>query len=179
MYIVSRLYADEQKGYSPAIGQPYGTLPNWALVVQAASGIAGRGSAELYAASSTQVCPTSRALFGREMTRTYAINATGHSGQPGDPDNYDNVAPEAHIRLDRIEFPSLAPIYFDSAPATPAPGAPPPTRTASVIDLRLAEHVSRRIGYIHAKRGRFQVVFADGAAGVFEAVREEWVTPLP
>jgi hypothetical protein len=46
-------------------------------VVQTGVGLNGTAAADLYAAGSVLVCPTSRARFGRDMQRTYAINATG------------------------------------------------------------------------------------------------------
>src|SRR5262245_11111684 len=88
--IACRVYADESKGRGPAIGQPYAQLPNWALVVQSYSGKDG-ASTELYSSRSILVCPTIAAYYRDEpMTRTYAMNATGHSGLPGDPDNFDD-----------------------------------------------------------------------------------------
>lgn len=177
IYIASRAYADEYKGMSPALGQPYAAPPNWALVVQQSSGLAGSTSSELYAAGSVLVCPTSRAVCGSAMQRTYAINATGHSGLSDDPDDYD-TAP-AHIRVDRVQFPSRTLFYLDSAPATPAPGAPPATRTASVLDFRRPDHAPDRIGFIHAKSRAFQAVFFDGAAHVRTDIAPEWSQPLP
>jgi prepilin-type N-terminal cleavage/methylation domain-containing protein len=179
VFVASRAYADENRGVSPAIGQPYAAPPNWALVVQQSAGLAGGTASDLYAAGSVLVCPTSRSIHGAAMQRTYAINATGHSGRDADPDNYDIVSPQAHIRLDRVLFPSRAPLCFDSLPAIPAPGAPPPTRTASVLDFRRPDHIAERLAFIHAMRRAFQVVFVDGAASVRREVAAEWAEPLP
>src|SRR5262249_40596821 len=95
-----QFYASENKGRGPAVGQPYTALPNWALVVQSYSGQAGEGT-ELYSTRSVLVCPSTAAIYRQEpMTRTYAMNATGHAGLPGDPDNYDDPAHAAFIRFD-------------------------------------------------------------------------------
>lgn len=173
--MICRAYGDENKGKSPAIGQPYAALPNWALVVQAGSGLAGTTGAELFAARSVLVCPTSRAKYGPDMTRTYAINATGHGGAAGDPDNYD-IGP-AHIQMDRIELPSDTPLFVDSLATPSGPDAPPPTRTASVLDFRI--HTASRLGFIHAHERGFGAGFADGSGAVHTGVGERWVLPLP
>ena len=179
IYIVCRSYADENKGLSPAIGQPYAALPNWALVVQTGAGLNGTGAADLYAAGSVLVCPTSRAKFGRDMQRTYAINATGHAGLPGDPDNYDQALPVAQIRMERIVRPSSTPFFVDSLPAASAPGAPPPTRTASMIDWRQPAHVTDRLAKIHAQERGWNTGFFDGSASVSGQVDPAWEEPLP
>ncbi|MEI7657441.1 MAG: prepilin-type N-terminal cleavage/methylation domain-containing protein [Phycisphaerae bacterium] len=173
----TRVYADQHRGLSPAIGVPYASLPNWALAVQASFGGGGETPGDLYAAGSILVCPTSRATFGRDMQRTYAINATGHAGLAGDPDHYDAV--QAHIRLDRIAAPSLAVLFVDSLPAPAAPGSPPPTRTASMIDWRQESHVRERLARLHASRRGWNAAMADGSASTHVAVRPEWSDPLP
>jgi len=166
--IAIRAYADESKGRSPALGIPYGTLPNWALVVQAASGIVGTTGGELYSQRSSLVCPTAKGVYGDQMQRTYAINTSGHSGRAGDPDNYD--ASLVSIRLDLVDRPSDAPILIDSAAAPIVGEAPPPTRTLSVIDFRDDGQVLARIGRVHGSRRSFNTVFVDGSArGVVEA----------
>ena len=177
--IACRGYADENRGLSPAIGQPYASLPNWALVVQQSSGLSGTSGGDLYAAGSVLVCPTSRARNGAGMQRTYAINATGHAGLGTDPDNYDLIAPQAHIRLDRVQFPSLLPLLLDSSPSPVGPDAPPPTRTASVLDFRQADHITIRLALIHAQGHGFQAVCIDGAAAARREVPAEWAQPLP
>src|SRR3954471_5031392 len=53
-YTICRMYADENKGYSPALGQPYADIPTWGLVVQTALGMGGTG-AELYSEKSSLV----------------------------------------------------------------------------------------------------------------------------
>jgi prepilin-type N-terminal cleavage/methylation domain-containing protein len=179
IYLIARAYADEHKGLSPAIGQPYAALPNWALVVQTSVGLTGTAAADLYAAGSILVCPTSRARFGRDMQRTYAINATGHAGQPGDPDNYDALAPIAQIKMDRIERPSSTPFFVDSMPAAAAPGAPPPTRTASMIDWRQPAHVTERLAMIHAQERGWNTGFFDGSAAITTGIDPGWREPLP
>jgi prepilin-type N-terminal cleavage/methylation domain-containing protein len=170
-------YADEHRGYSPALGAPYATLPNWALVVQESTGVRGTTASELYSERSALVCPTLRAMHGPQMQRTYAINATGHAGAPGDPDNYD--LPSAHLRLDRIPRPSDTAIFVDSAPTYIPPPAPPPTRTASVLDFRNAEHVANRLARPHGSGTQFQAGHADGSAKVYREIPAFWSDPLP
>lgn len=186
MFLACRAYADENKGRGPAIGQPYGSIPNWALVVQSTSGRPGETSAELYARQSVLVCPTMNATYGGNMARTYAMNATGHAGRsagPGlaDPDNYDAdplTNPIAAIRFDSVTRPSDAILLVDSAADVTTTGAPPPTRTASVIDFRDPTHVTNRIGAFHSRRS-FQWVNFDGAARRGSAVERIWLEPLP
>lgn len=177
IFIICRSYADENKGCSPVLGVPYGTLPNWALVVQASTGIAGTTGGELYSERSALVCPSARALFGNKMQRTYAINATGHFGQPGDPDNYD--AAEASIRMDRVQRPADFAMFVDSAPAFIPPPAPPPTRTASVLDFRIPSHTTDRLGRPHASKRGFHAVMLEGSARPYVEVPAAWLEPLP
>ncbi len=157
IYIICRAYADENKGRSPVLGVPYGTMPNWALVVQASAGVRGETSAELYAERSVLVCPSSRATYGPQMQRTYAANVTGHSGLGGDPDNFD--AAPASVNMDRVERAGEMPWVVDSAATIIPPPAPPPTRTASVLDFRLPDHVNNRLARPHASG-------AGGSAGL-------------
>ncbi len=187
MAVICEQYANDHKGAYPAIGQPYAALPNWALVIQQASGRTGT-STELYSTSSVLVCPATRALLGPHMTRTYAMNATGHSGlaaqpgpveQPSAPDRTNYDTGPAHIRRDLIRTPSILVLLLDSAPAAPAPGAPPPTRTASVIDFRLESHVRERVGRFHAGLQVFHAVRFDGSAAGYRDVPVEWAQPLP
>jgi len=176
-FLICRLYADDHRGWSPAIGVPYGTPPNWALVVQSASGLSGGTSAELYTTRSVLVCPTTRGRLGGQLQRTYAMNATGHAGRPGDPDNYD-VEP-AFIRMDRVERTTEAVLLVDAAAAPIAGPAPPPTRLASVLDFRDARHRSERLGRIHGRRGGFQGAMLDGSAKGFAEIPGAWSDPLP
>ncbi len=176
-FVICRSYADDARGLSPAIGQPYAAPPNWALVVLQGSGLSGGGSADLYYVRSVLVCPTARLLLGSDMQRTYAINATGHAGRPTDPDNYDTE--QAHIQLDRVGFPSRAVLLVDSGIAAPAPGAPPPTRTASVLDFREPLHVTERLALRHAGLRFFQGAMIDGSASAMREADPEWLRPLP
>lgn len=180
------LYAGENRGQGPAIGQPYASWPNWALVVQTYAGQAGSSSADLYATRSVLVCPSAAAVLGVQMQRTSAMNATGHAGLPAmngyppDPDDYDDPQRPAFIRLDRIEAPAHVPLILDSsspAPATSNP--PPPTRTAGAIDFRQEAHVAWRVGRYHGRPGRLSVGACDGAARTWLAVMPEWERPLP
>jgi prepilin-type N-terminal cleavage/methylation domain-containing protein len=175
--MICRLYADDHKGLSPAIGQPYAAIPNWALVTQQGAGLTGSSTSDLYAAGSILVCPTSRARFGRDLQRTYAINATGHAGQPGDPDDYDVT--QTHIRLDRVARPSSANFFVDSLLAPAAPGSPPSTRTASMIDWRQPRHVTERLARIHAEDRGFNAAACDGSVRLTLDVDPAWVEPLP
>jgi prepilin-type N-terminal cleavage/methylation domain-containing protein len=190
IYVISRAYADEYKGMGPALGQPYSALPNWALVVQAASGTGG------FAAGSVLVCPTVQGAYGRSMERTYAINATGHAGQSGDTSNYDDAPPlpGAHVAFDRMADPSRRLLVLDSTAAPTAPGNPPATRTSSVLDLRQTGHAGR-IGWFHGGRlpfdatlppgptnraaDRFDGAMYDGSARAMAQIEEHWREPLP
>jgi len=178
--MICRQYADQHKGYGPAIGQPYTQLPNWALVVQSEAGQAGEGS-DLYSTRSVLVCPSIAAYYRAEpMTRTYAMNATGHAGLPGDPDNYDDAGHPAFIHFDAVATPSGTPLLMDSAvppPTTSDP--PPPTRTASTLDFRQPEHVAQRLWRFHGNGKRFDVADLDGSARAWGEVRSAWLRPLP
>lgn len=170
-------YADDYKGFTPALGVPYGTLPNWALAVQANAGLTGNSSAELYTQRSVLVCPSCNAKLGGSMQRTYAINVTGLAGAPGDAANYD-AAPGAYINLNRLDRPADRCLFIDSAPAAVAPGSPPPTRTSSVIDFRNSAHTAERIGRFHSGDS-FNVGHFDGSATNTREVLPLWLDPLP
>jgi prepilin-type N-terminal cleavage/methylation domain-containing protein len=195
MFIVCRQYADEHRGFGPAIGQPYAAIPNWALVVQAAAGRAGSSPSDLYTTGSrvsVLVCPTAEKVNARPMQRTYAMNATGHAGltRPDgttDPTDFDTPSPPAssplaHINMDApIPRPSDTPLLIDSridAAQALAPGAPPPTRTASVLDFRQEPHVSNRLGDFHTQR-QFQFAAFDGSAKPGTTIPDWWRDPLP
>lgn len=169
------VYADENAGLGPALGVPYAEVPNWALVVQSLAGAAGVG-AERYSTRSILVCPEARAKFGPGMTRTYAANATGHAGLPGDPDNFD--AAQAHVRFALVQRPSDACMAVDSLPLPPGPGQPPPTRTSSVIDFRQPDHIARRLSAPHA-RGLVAFAAFDGSARTATPTPPPWLLPLP
>jgi prepilin-type N-terminal cleavage/methylation domain-containing protein len=182
---ICRVYADENKGKSPAIGQPYADYPNWALVIQTVAGQGGAGATtpgELYSTRSVLVCPTVASYYRQEqMVRTYAMNATGHSGLPGDPDNYDDVMRRAYLRMDSVEFPSTTPLLMDSAVPPPTiSNPPPPTRTASMLDFRLPDHVQDRLGRFHAgKQKQFDAAAFDGSARGHREVPPWWSERLP
>lgn len=182
-HLICAQYADAYKGYGPAIGQPYGSVPNWALVVQTeAKGgerRAGTGPGEVFEEVGILVCPACQAQTGARMTRTYAMNATGLAGLPGDSGDYDARA--TSIRFDLVGSPAVTPLLVDSAPTEPGPGMPPRTRTASVIDFRQDGHVAERLGYWHGGRAdrRCHAVMFDGSARGFEAVDEAWLGVLP
>lgn len=183
--VICRLYADEHGGLSPAIGVPYASTPNWALVVLEGAGRAGTGS-ELYGESTVLVCPSNRARSGLALTRTYAINATGHARDPSDPvraadpDNYD--AEQAHIRMDLADLARSGPLLIDSTFAPIVPGSPPPTRTASMIDFRQTPQVVERVGVVHGRKSS-NYANLDGSARAISLdlpnIPANWTRPLP
>ena len=175
--IMLRAYADENKGWGPAIGQPYATLPNWSLVVQASSGRAGSTGTELFSTASALVCPSCRAFYARDMTRCYAMNSTGHSGAPGDPDTYDSATAPAYIHFDVIQAPSKMALLVDSLESPAAANLPPSTRTWSVLDFRDPQQITGRLGRFHA--GAFNAARFDGSAETYKDVPAFWATPLP
>jgi len=195
MGLICQSYADENKGFGPAIGQPYAELPNWALVVQSSAGRAGSTGAELYAAGRDTVlsCPSVGGFYGRALQRTYAMNATGHAGlaRPDgatDASNFDRAVdllppgtPRAHVRFELVDRPSDRCLLMDSridASQAAAPGAPPVTRTASVLDFRQPGHVRERLGVVHARKA-FQFVAFDNSARGARDVPAWWIEPLP
>jgi prepilin-type N-terminal cleavage/methylation domain-containing protein len=177
-----RAYANENRGIGPALGQPWNTLPNWALVVQSEAGRHGRDGAALYDPFSILVCPTAGAFYARDMTRTYAVNATGHAGRPGDRGDFDRLDFPAHVRFDRVRRPSHTPMLMDSAVAPVIGDAPPPTRATSVIDFREPSHVDTRLGRFHAPIAglpSFHAAFFDGSARPRHQPEDHWLEPLP
>lgn len=193
-YVACRLYANDHAGLGPAIGQPYVSVPFWALVVQEYAGAAidpdnqtGDGQrldVELYSTRSVLVCPTVDAAYASDMTRTYAMNATGHAGLvppegPADPDDYDDERTTAHIDFDRVVSPSGYVLLTDSAVTYIPDDAPPPSRTSSVIDFRQDEHVLTRLGKFHSTNKAFGGVLLDGAARSWTDVPDAWRDPLP
>ncbi len=184
MGVACQSYADENRGISPAIGQPYTSYPNWAFVVQHAAGLTGTMPQEIYTQrGSVLVCPTVDAFYAEDMTRTYAMNGTGHAGPAfQDPDDYDDAADPGHIRQDRgggVARPSETPIFLDSATDPYASNPAPPTRTASIIDFRNEAHVPERLGRFHARGTIFQAAMFDGSARACRDVAEHWKERLP
>lgn len=177
--LLCTLYADEHRGVGPALGVPWESLPNWALVVQQGAGAPGDTAATLYRERSALVCPSTEAALRRGMTRTYAMNATGHAGAAmGDATSFDNPDRPGHVRFDLVPRPSLAPMAVDSAIAFIPDGAPPPTRTSSVLDFRQDAHVSQRLGRVHGA-GAFHAVLFDTAARRHDQPGALWREPLP
>lgn len=177
-YMACRVYADENRGVGPAIGQPYAAPPNWGLVVQSYGGQEGAGPQNAYSTRSSLVCPTVDRAYPERMTRTYAMNATGHAGQPGDPDNYDDPNQPGHIRFDHVDRTTEIPLLMDAAVSYLPDNAPPPTRTSSMLDFRQESHVQRRLGRFHGKRGDFQAAMFDGSSRRFENPMALWIEPL-
>ncbi len=174
--IIARGYADQFKGQSPALGVPYATVPNWALVVQQDAGVNAVGSAA-YVPASVLVCPNVKVLDGRTMTRTYAINATGLSGQVGDRANYD--AAQTHVRVDLIESAGERIAFVDSGTAPTASNAAPPDRTASVLDLRIVQHQKERVARPHDRGKALNAAMYDGSARAMKEKTAAWEVPLP
>lgn len=177
-FLMCRMYADDNRGFGPAIGQPWAEPPNWALIVQRDSGRDGQTADELYANRSVLVCPTIDRHYPQDMTRTCAMNATGHAGIADDPDSFDDAARPAHIRFDLVESPALTPLILDSAIAFIPGDAPPPTRTSSVIDFRQPSHAAQRLGRFH-EGARFNASMFDGSARGWPEPLPEWSDPLP
>lgn len=179
--IACRVYADENKARGPAIGQPYAQLPNWALVVQSYAAKDGDTANELYSTRSVLVCPTIASHYrDLPMTRTYAMNATGHAGLPGDPDNFDDTGRPAFLRFDNVPYPATTPLLMDSAvPPPTTTNPPPPTRTASVLDFRQPDHVEQRLGRFHSRQRLFDAAAFDGSAKSHIDVQPAWRIALP
>ena len=169
-------YALDNKGRSPALGIPYGALPNWAFVVQESMGRSGLAR-DVYASGSGSplICPQTAAKLGPQTQRTYAVTVTGHNKNPftQDPDDYDDQ-PVA-IRLDLVQQPSAMALLVDSALAPDAP----PERTASVLDWRLPDHVAVRLARPHADARQLNWVSIDGSARLAPGPSEAWKQPLP
>ena len=179
-FLICQMYADANDEIGPAIGQPYGRPPNWALVVLEASGMAGQTAGELYDEGTALVCPTTNRAFGGDMTRTYAMNATGHADTAlGDPDSYDDPDNPGHIRFGLVRFPDRVPLLVDSRPAFIAGDGPPPTRSSSVIDFRNADHVTDRLAVLHGSADRFNAAHFDGSARGLAEPPAGWADPLP
>lgn len=194
IFLSLRQFADENKGMGPALGQPYTTLPNWALIVQSTAGLSGSTRAELLTKKSVLVCPTINNAYGGRMDRTYGINATGHAGLTGvtspsgrvydDPDNYDDAVAGAAVNFDEVVSTSDTVCVLDSAVTTVVSGAPPATSTSSVLDFRQQSHVDTRVGRFHSggaykRDGVFQAVRYDGSARSSKDVLRDWLEPLP
>jgi len=178
----SMLYASEHDGASPALGVPWFREPFWAVVVQQQANPTGDTASELYVEDSVLVCPTAESRDGPGLTRTYAVNVTGHAGLPGDRDDYDTG--QAFIDTWRVERPASSPWYFDSAMTAIEGDGPPPTRTISTLDFRQEDHVENRLGWRHGavrdgKGTRFDASMLDGSARAFEEIGDGWDRPLP
>jgi prepilin-type N-terminal cleavage/methylation domain-containing protein len=180
---IMQQYADDYKGLSPALGQPDTAMPNWAFVAARAQGLEGESVADALRERSAMACPSASAFYGVPMIRTYAINGTGHNKGgdfPSDPDSFDDATVTAHIRTGLVQFPSQQPLLADSARAPTAP----PNRTASVLDMRLADHRANRLLRVHGSRSAYQATMFDTSARifrdtVFDATDSIWLRPLP
>jgi prepilin-type N-terminal cleavage/methylation domain-containing protein len=190
-YVACRAYADENRGVGPAIGQPYNRPPNWAYIVQSAAGkdvaaevletptpTPSEETNAIYANRSALVCPTVDARYPEAMTRTYAMNATGHAGGT-DPDNFDDPERPGHIRFDLVLRPHAAALLVDSQRAPVVGDAPPATRCIGTIDFRQPAHVEARLAKFHDRDTGFNVVFLDGSARTAREPDPAWLEPLP
>ncbi len=168
----SSVYADENEGWSPALGVPWGRVPFWALVVQE------HADAEGYSTRSSLVCPSASRINGREMTRTYAANVTGLAGAAGDRANYDTGF--VHIPTWLVDRPSETVWYVDSLAAEITGDAPPSSRTISTIDFRNPIHTENRLGYYHGSdESAFDAGKFDASAHSHKEIHERWTRPLP
>ncbi len=174
---LSTLYADDNGGQSPALGEPFFREPFWALVVQRLAGEVGETTAELYEEDSVLVCPTTDRRDDEELVRTYAVNVTGLAGADGDRADFDEEI--VSVRVDLVPRPSETVWYVDSAKAPVVGPGPPRTRTIGTIDFRDPDHVPARLGLVHGNEDRFQVSRFDGSAGGEREVDEDWLKPLP
>ncbi len=173
-----RAYAADNRGIGPGVSAPYSRLPYWGLVVQVGAEAEGTTGESLYSRISVLVCPGARAQYGPGMTRTYAANVTGHAGQKGDPDNYEDD-PSVHINYDRVARPTETPMTLDSTQAPVVGTAAPSTRTVSAIDFRQKEHVAVRLGWFHAGGTAFHAGMFDGSAAPNHEIDPWWLRPLP
>lgn len=189
IYAIWRGYADEHRGFGPALGQPYASAPNWGIVVQQATGVTGASARNVLHAKSVLSCPTISAAHGEPMVRTYAANVTGHAGRPAvglrraDPDSYDSQDTSVHVPMDRVERPEEVVLLLDSK-RDPSDPTTPSNRTASVLDFSQDAHVNRtlpthRVGWFHQGKTTFQSARYDGSARVEREVPEAWTMPLP
>jgi len=174
--LIARTYADQFKGLGPALGAPYASIPNWAMLVQQDAGVAAVGTAA-YAPASVLVCPAARTINGRVMTRTYAINATGLAGLAGDRSNYDVV--QTHARVDAIEAPGETIALVDSGVAPAASNAPPSDRTSSVLDFRQPRHLAERVARPHDAGRSLNAALHDGSVRPLREPTPMWARPLP
>lgn len=181
------VFAHDHNGRGPAIGVPYTALPNWALVVQAYSGVRESGPAA-YRADGALACTGASRFYGRAMTRTYAMNGVGHNRQAWntDPDNYDDQSPAPSppvaIRFDLVRLPSEFVLLIDGA-RNPQQPPLPEGRCASVVDFRPDANMADRIGRYHpgASGGSAALNAAsfDGAVRAFADVPDRWLEALP
>lgn len=188
--LIIREYADDNKGRSPAVGQPYTAFPFWALIIQSTYGRQGNTGAELYSDESSLICPSNTDTGdGRKMNRCYAMNATGHAkvsgGFPNDPDDYDDAAAITDptrmvcLRIDLVQRPSFTPLFVDSLFLAGSGAAQP--RSAGQIDFRQPAHVAQRLGWVHGGKSNkaFNAAFFDGSARSMTEVPADYAQPLP
>lgn len=180
-------FAESNGGLGPAIGRPYGQLPQWPLVVlvgtsgESSSGATATG---LYREGSVLVCPSETTRTHVSMTRTYAMNAAGHNRAAWneDPDRYDDqpAAGAAHvgIRFDRVARPGMAMALVDSALAPVGPGNPPETQTHAVLDPRAEAGHEGRLSRRHAG-GAFNALMVDGSVSGMRSAPGWFAEPLP
>ncbi len=186
IHAMCAMYANEHGGKGPALGVPWGSVPNWALVVQTYAGRTGETPGELYDEHSILVCPACQQQTAADMTRTYAMNVTGRAGLSAEDEESGGVADRdsfdeepVFVRFFAVPTPSQIPLAVSSAPTPQQPDLPPPTRTYSVIDFRQQEHIDERLGWWHSGGERFQAVKYDGSVRTQARVDERWERALP
>lgn len=195
-YLACRMYADAHRGIGPAINRPVSMVPNWALQVLAyGTNRANKGTNALLRGESVLVCPTIDRFYPDVMTRTYAMNTTGHAKPKGvaptpteDPDGFECkvtlASPDdcddryrAHINFDGVVRPADVILLLDSA-WVPNEGVPQ-TKTMSVLDFRNPDHVPKRLGIFHRNMRTFNAISFDGSCRPYTTVKEQWKKPLP
>ena len=174
-------YADENHALSPAIGQPYTAMPAWPAYIQSYFGELGPDSAGIdYSRRSILICPAVAAALARDtpMVRTYAINATGHAGLVGDPDDYASGSRPACILMEMVPFPSGTAMFVESAGEAEGVMTPPGC-TAAMIDFRQESQVTARLARIHGHGRRFDAGAFDSSARACGRLPSGWTKPLP
>ncbi len=177
-------FASRHGGLGPAIGQPYGAMPQWPLVVLEGTSRArgaGESATGLYREESVLVCAGVRE---GGMTRTYGMNAAGHNRAAWneDPDSFDAVVEEgrAHVgvRFDLVKRPSSAMLLVDTTAAPDAPGMPPRTQTYGALDLREGAGHGARLAGRHV-RGASNALMVDGSVASWRGTPPDASEPLP
>ncbi len=180
-------FSEEHGGLGPAIGQPYGQLPHWPLVVLEGTS-RGLGSGEsasgLYREESVLVCASEAGKRDGGMTRTYGMNGAGHNRAVWNEDvnSYDAAlgAGERHvgIRFDLVKRPSDAMVLVDTVAAPEGAGLPARTQTYGVLDLRTGAGQGGRVAWRHGG-GSSNALMVDGSVASWRVAPQGASEPLP